>query len=68
MGGQKSLGFVFGIALVVGVVLAVTTWAAEADLIPRVSSAYLRAHQAGAGLVFEVCGLSALCYADAAWN
>jgi hypothetical protein len=28
MGGQKSLGFVFGIALVVGVVLAVTTWAA----------------------------------------
>jgi hypothetical protein len=30
MGGQrKSLGFVFGIALVIGVVLAVTTWAAS---------------------------------------
>ena len=28
MGGQKSLGFVFGIALAIGVVLAVTTWAA----------------------------------------
>jgi len=28
MGGQKSLRFVFGIALVVGVVLTVTTWAA----------------------------------------
>ena len=27
MGGQKSLGFVFGIALVIGVVLTVTTWA-----------------------------------------
>ncbi len=29
MGGQKSLGFVFGIALAIGVVLAVTTWAAS---------------------------------------
>jgi hypothetical protein len=28
MGGQKSLRFVFGIALMTGVVLAVTTWAA----------------------------------------
>ena len=28
MGGQKSLRFVFVIALVVGVVLTVTTWAA----------------------------------------
>jgi hypothetical protein len=28
MGGQKSLGFVFGTALAIGVVLAVTTWAA----------------------------------------
>ena len=28
MGGQKSLRFGFGIALVVGVVLTVTTWAA----------------------------------------
>ena len=28
MGGQKPLRFVFGIALVIGVVLAVTTWAA----------------------------------------
>jgi hypothetical protein len=29
MGGQRSLGFVFGIALLMGVVLAVTTWAAS---------------------------------------
>jgi hypothetical protein len=29
MGGQRSLGFVFGIALMIGVVLAVTTWAAS---------------------------------------
>jgi hypothetical protein len=29
MGGQRSLGFVFGIALAFGVVLAVTTWAAS---------------------------------------
>ena len=28
MGGQRPLGFVFGIALMIGVVLAVTTWAA----------------------------------------
>jgi len=28
MGGQKSLRFAFGIALVIGVVLTVTTWAA----------------------------------------
>jgi len=28
MGGQKSLGFAFGIALAIGVFLAVTTWAA----------------------------------------
>jgi hypothetical protein len=28
MGGQRSLGFVFGIALLMGMVLAVTTWAA----------------------------------------
>ena len=26
MGGQKSLGFAFGIALAIGVFLAVTTW------------------------------------------
>jgi hypothetical protein len=29
MGGQKSLGFVFWMALAIGVVLAVTTWAAS---------------------------------------
>jgi hypothetical protein len=29
MGGQRSLRFVFGIALAFGVVLAVTTWAAS---------------------------------------
>jgi hypothetical protein len=29
MGGQRSLGFAFGIALLTGVVLAVTTWAAS---------------------------------------
>jgi len=32
MGGQKSLRFVFGIALMTGVVLAVTTWAAPPKL------------------------------------
>jgi hypothetical protein len=29
MGGQKSFGFAFGIALAIGVFLAVTTWAAS---------------------------------------
>jgi len=29
MAGQKSLGFVFGIALAFGVVLAMTSWAAS---------------------------------------
>ena len=32
MGGQRSLGFVFGIAFAFGVVLAMTTWAASPKL------------------------------------
>jgi hypothetical protein len=44
MGGQRSLGFVFGIALMIGVVLAVTTWAAspkpQSDLVAAKSAIY----------------------------